>query len=268
MIRLFQIMVFSCAVGLLTGCSVPEKDEPIWQQVKIGDLAPSHNGKWPSGQLLKTANFNIYILEIPAKNIDALDDIWRMLHTGPLRFSDYKAFGANSFSVGFGQIQMWDKIRNLLTSADGRTIETVSLLLPDGQANDIPIATLSNEQTIFYISSEGSMEGVTIGPGKLALRIKAEEIPGSRGVCKTGAQPAFSPPRPAPIQQLAVWEKSGQFLFTPAGFRLKMGPGDFFLLGPKKHIDNQITLGGLFFSRPGRKPAVRVYLLVCTAVNY
>lgn len=262
-------MVFSCTVMLLTSCNAPEKDKPIWEQVKLSDLAPStdaNDAKHPGSQLLKTINLNIYIFEMPAENISALNDVWQTLYTKPLRFNDYDAFCANSFLVGFGQIQMWDKIANILRNAGGKKIETVSLLLLDGQTNDFTIARLDKEQTIFYISSAGSMEGATIGPGKLALRIKVEKIPGSRGVCKVNAQPVFPSPIRSPIPQLAARTKSAEFLFTSAGFSLKMSPGDFVFLGPEKYIGHQITLGSLFFSRPGRKPSVRMFLLFCTKI--
>jgi hypothetical protein len=61
-----------------------------------------------------------------------------------------------------------------------------------------------------------------------------------------------------------------------------MGPGDFILLGPKEYVSDQTALGGLFFSNPEgsfffsetertpleRKPAVRLFLLVCTRTSY
>lgn len=259
-------MIFCCTAVLLTSCNAPEKDEPIWQQVKISDLAPPADVKHPTGQLLKTINLNVYIFEIPAENISALNYVWQMLYTKPLKFNNYDAFCANSFLVGFGQIQMWNKIANILRDAGGKKIETVSLLLPDGETNDFTIARLDKEQTIFYVSAAGSMEGATVGPGKLALRIKVEKIPGSRGVCKVNAQPVFPSPITSPIPQLAARAKSAEFLFTSAGFGLKMSPGDFVLLGPEKYIGHQITLGSLFFSRPGRKPTVRIFLLFCTRI--
>ena len=60
-----------------------------------------------------------------------------------------------------------------------------------------------------------------------------------------------------------------------------MRPDDLVFLGPKEYISDQIALGGLFFSNPEgslflgttehkvpeRKPAVRIFLLVCTGVN-
>jgi hypothetical protein len=195
-----------------------------------------------------------------------LNDVWQTLYVKPLKFNNYDAFCANSFSAGFGQIQMWDKIANALYYAGGRKIETVSLLLPDGQTRDFTIARLNKKETIFYISTAGSMEGATIGPGRLALRIKVEKIPGSRGVCRVNILPVFPSPISSPIPQLDASAKSSEFLFTSAGFCLKMSPGDFILLGPEKYIGHQITLGSLFFSRPGRRPAVRIFLLFCTRI--
>jgi hypothetical protein len=259
-------MVFGCTAALLTSCKAPEKEMPIWQQVKISDLAPYSDVNHPTGQLLKTINLNIHIFEMPAENIDALNYARQMLYTKPLQFNNYDAFLANSFFASFGQTQMWNKIADILRIAGSKKIETVSLLLPDGETNDFTIARLDKEQTIFYTSSAGALEGATIGPGKLALRIKVEKIPGSRGVCRVDALPVFPSPITSLVPQLAERAKSAEFLFTSAGFSLKMSPGDFVLLGPEKYIGHQITLGSLFFSRPIPKPAVRMFLLVCTRI--
>jgi len=286
MIRVFQIVFLFCLPFCLTGCGGPEKEEPIWEQLKIGDLSPYQGGK-ESGTArrlagLKTANFNIFMFEIPAENIDALDDVWRILYSQPLQFNNYNTFRANSFVAGFGTAQMWKKIIDLLLAADGKGKERVSLLLPDGKFNDLPVARLDNKQTIFHISSEGSMEGESIGPGMIALRIKAEKIPGSRGVCQVSMLPIFSPPIIGSIPELVYRAKAGEFLFSSVGFGLKMSPGDLVVLGPERYIDHRITLGSLFFSRPEgslffsrterkppeRKPAVTIFLFLCTAINY
>ena len=267
MIHVLRIMVFSCTITLLAGCSASKKDVPIWEHVKISDLATAHTAEHPGSQLLKTINFDVYIFELPAGSISVLDDVWPMLHKKQLRFNDYDAFCANSFSVGFGQLQIWNEIADLLRTAGAKKAETVTLLLSDGRADDIVIAGLAGEQTIFYISTAGSMEGATVGPGTFALRIKAEKIPAARGVCNVHLVPVSLPLVKTSLTQSDAHIKSGEFRFTSAGFRLKMGPGDFFLLGPGKYISNQITLGGSLFNKPGRKPAVRVFMFICTRVT-
>ncbi len=258
---------------LLAGCASPE-EEPIWENVKIGDLAPRSGGKPQSVRLIKTINFDLHIFEIPAENIDKLDDTRKTLYTKPLRFNSLHAFGANSFSVCFGQIRMLDKIYNLLLAASGKIIAKVSLMLADGQTETIAITGLDGPRTIFFTSTYGSREGANVGPGILALRLKAQTIPGSRGVCDVTAYPVFSPPiSRGAIPQLDARTRRREFPFGAAAFELKMGPGDFILLGPKEYISDQTALGGLFFSEterkpPERKPAVRIFLLVCTRTNY
>lgn len=266
MIRFFKIMVFICTTVLLTGCEAPEKEKPIWEQVKISDLATPYDVNNTGGPLLKTINLDIHIFEMPAEDTNVLNIIWQMMYTKPLQFNDYEAFKANSFSLGFGQIQMWNTLANVLHDAGCEHIETVSMLLSDGETKDFTVTRLNKEQTVFYISNAGSMEGATIGPGKLALRIKVEKIPGSKGVCQINALPVFPSPITSPIPQLAEQAKSNEFLFASVGFFFKASPGDFVLLGPEKYIEHQVTLGSLFFSRPKPKPIVRMFLLICTRI--
>jgi len=261
MIRLFQIAVFSFLLFHLSGCNAPDENQPIWQNIKIGDLAPSRPDKRPGSQALKTINFNVYIFEMPAENVTALDDIWPILHTSPFRFNDYDAFKANSFSVALGQTHIWNKLNHLLYAAGAKTMQTVSLLLLNAQSNDLTVARLYAEQTIFHISSDGSMEGATIGPGKLALRIKAEKIPGLRGLCSVNVQPVFTSSLRSLIPQLPARAEPGELPFTSAAFALKMSPGDFFFLGPEKYVDDRITLPSYFFSRPAPSPGVRMFLI-------
>jgi hypothetical protein len=297
MIRAFQIVVESedrdqrsesrisgfCILALvfclLAGCVEPEK-EPIWEKVQIGDLAPYDGDKTQRPKLLDTINFDIHIFEVPAENIDKVEKISKRLHVRPLRLKNYRAFDSDSFSVRFGQFPMWDEIHEMMLAANGQKIAKVSLLLSDGQPETIAITGLDHPRTIFYTSIDGSREGANVGPGVLGLRIKALKIPGSRGVCKVSAYPALSLPVGSSILQLNTRVKLREFGFTAAAFGLKMSPGDFVLLAPKEYISDQTALGGLFFSNPQgslffskrkppeHKPAVRVFLLVCTSINY
>ena len=230
--------------------------------------------------MLETINFDVHIFEVPAENIDKVEKISKRLHVRPLRLKNYRAFSGDSFSVRFGQIPMWDEIHELLLAANGQKIAKVALLLSDGQPETIAITGLDRPRTIFYTSIDGSREGANVGPGVLGLRIKALKIPGSRGVCEVSAYPALSLPTGSSILQLNTRVKLREFGFTAAAFGLKMSPGDFVFLAPKEYISDQTALGSLFFSNPQgslfftkrkppeQKPAVRVFLLVCTSINY
>jgi len=272
----FCILFFSC---FLVGCkSKPEP--PVWEQVKIGDLAPRNTADTQQDQLLKITKLDVHIFEIPADNIDEIDKIRKKLFVKPLQLANYEAFNANSFLVRFGQVDLWRQTNDWLLSAEGRNLVNVSLMLADGEAQTITITGLDRPQPLYYTATDGSKKGANVGPGIFGLKVNADKIPGSRGVCNLVAYPVFSPPMQGAIPQLKAIGKSSEFPFTCAAFGLKMSPGDFVFLAPKEYISDLTTLGGLFFSNPRGglffsktkspeyKPAVRIYLLVCTGINY
>jgi len=251
---------------LSAGCRSNSR-ERIWENVKLGDLAPARGRNRPVQQGLKTVNVVIYTFEIPADNSDALNAIWPLLYTEPIRFRDAQAFEANAFVLGFGQMRMWDAIADLLRTAGGRKVESSTLLFSGSRANDLVVAVFSRRQEIFYVPAGGSTQSLSAGPGKVVLRLTAEKIPDQRGVCKFRAVPVYSPPRLRPIPQLANREKSYEFVFESLGFEVTLSPGEFVLLGPEKYVRRGGTLQSLFFSTGRPMPRVRTYLFVCTAVN-
>jgi hypothetical protein len=269
MVRNVLIFVLGCMTAVLAGCNGGHDEIPIWKQVKITDLGPSTSGRGPSSQFIKTINFDIYTIEIPAENIDTLETIWPMLHTKPILLNNQKVFKANSFVAGFGQIQMWDQIRELLTAVGGRNAGTLSLLIPANEYGNLTIARLRDEQNIFYTSPSGSPEAAATGPGKVILRIRPEIVRGEKGLCNAKIAPVFSPfLRGRLLPPTKQERESNDIVFKSVGFASKMNPGAFILLGPKEYIDNEVTLGGLFFSRFRPRKVVRIYLIVCTGIFY
>jgi len=268
MIRIFQILVLSVTALLLTGCDGARSAGAPLGGIKLGDLAPSGAGERPAVQFLETANIDVFIFWVPAANISVMDDVWGLLSTGPLRFNNYDAFGANLFSVGFGQKQLWDKVGERLRLADARNVRKVSFLLSSGQPDDLNLVRLRDEKTIFYVPANDSMTGRSLGPGSISLRLKAEKISGLRGVCDFEACGVFAPPPGSLIPELEARRKADEFLFTSTGFKLKMSPDDFVFLGPTEYVADGRTLGSLFFSKPAPEPIVRMFLLICTSINY
>ena len=273
--------VFFILFSALTGCTPPQ-EEPIWKNLKIGDLAPSQSGKQTS-RLVETTNFNLYVFEMPSDNIDKLDDVRKTLFTKNLRYQSSHSFGANSFSVHFGQFRMLEEIFTSILTAGAKQINKASLMLADDLPETIAVARIDSPRTIFFTSTYGSREGANVGPGILALRLKTQKIPSLRGVCNLIAYPVYSPPMlTSTIPLLNARTQRREFPFNAAAFGLRMGPGDFILLAPKEYVSDQTALGGLFFSNPQgslffsetertplkRKPAVRIFLLVCTRTSY
>lgn len=261
-------MLLACLAVTVAGCNSAEKDKSIWEDTKITDLAPTSRSDRGDERILKTVNIDVYTIEIEADKAGVLDEIRQMLYPQPFRFNDHKAFKSNLFSVGFGQNQMWEQVGTLLDSIGAKGKSPITLLLFNDMANDLTVSKLNKKQTVFYTSSNAATRGETIGPGKLALRIKAKQIPGSRGVCMVSVQPTFSSLARSKISQVTKGKTKGELAFRSVGFRLKMTPGDFILLSPTKYIDNKITLAGHLFFLEKRKPAARIFLLVCRRINY
>jgi hypothetical protein len=265
----------------LAGCPSPE-EEPSWKDLKIGDLAPRQSGKQTS-RVVETTNFYLHVFEMPSDNIDKLDSVCKTLFTKNLRYQSSHSFAENSFSVHFGQFRMWNETFASLITAGAKQINKVSLMLADDLVETISVARIDSPRTIFYTSITGSKEGANVGPGILALRLKTKKVPSLRGVCNVTAYPVYSPPMiRSTIPLLSARTQRREFPFSAAAFGLRMGPGDFILLGPKEYVSDQTDLGGLFFSNPEGnlffsetdrttfepKPAFRIFLLVCTRTNY
>lgn len=242
------------------------KDKPIWEQLKIGDLATSGVAERPEERLLKTLNFEFDVFEIPVENVSVLEDVWPMLSIEHLQFRDYDSFRANSFSIGFGQLPVWDEIADLLRSAGGRRVESDAILLMDGQTRDLGIARLGREQTIFYVSTDGPEEQTPTGSGRISLRIKVERISGSRGVCNFTAEPVFLPLRDRSATKSAAGSETDAIFFDSCRFGLKISPGDFVFFGPAEYVSERSTLSGLFFSRTKPRAVIRTYLIVCAGI--
>ncbi|MHC4149772.1 MAG: hypothetical protein ACYSR5_09845 [Planctomycetota bacterium] len=255
MLRGVGILFLSFA-AVFVGCAPAEKERPIWEDVKIGDLRPPSSQEGAMGKTLKMVNFSLHTFEIPVDKVSALEQALALLHEEPLKFTDYEAFSANAFFAGFGDLRLWPQVAGILHEAGAKKTETVGVLLLSGRSNDVDVGRLYDEQTLFYTGSGDSAGAVTIGPGRLSLRIKADKIAGSRGVCKVDAQPVFIPSK----------MRSAALFFSCCRFVVQMGPGDFVLVGPTEYVSGQMSLAGLFFGKGKPVPVIRTYLLVCTRI--
>ncbi len=273
---LYSVFCLLC----LSGCTKPEEEAPIWETVKIGDLAPYEGTVPRPPQTLKTVNLEVYVFGVPTTNIKRLDKIRKTFYIRPLRLKSYPSFEADSFQVRFGQGERWTEVQDIVLAAGGQRLANVSLMLPDALPETIAIAGLDRPQSVFFTAPDGSRQAANVGPGVLGLRVQAETIPGAKGQCSVTAYPVFSPPTRRTVPALNLRAKLREFPFTTAAFGLNMAPGDFVYLGPKESFADQTTLGGLFFGNPrgslffGKtegaefKPSLRVFLLLCTGVNY
>lgn len=278
-----RTMMIVTLLGLGAGGCEPKADPvvPIWEQVKIGEIAPTSPDASRRAEFMATVNLDVYMLDLPAENIGKLDDLWQTLTAKPIQTNSYSAFAANSFRVRLGRTTMWDEVRGLLAEAGAQDAGTISLVIGNDEPADLPVTSVARDSTIYFVGTNLSEQTVKVGSGVLALRFREQALPGARGVRKIIAYPVHALPLTSAIPQLEAQTRRREFYFVSAAFAAQMTPGDLLVLAPDAYSGERVSLGGLFFNRPEpvlffdaekkkppqRMPAVRVFVLVCTRIN-
>jgi hypothetical protein len=257
--------LFLLPILALTGCKPKEKG--IWEDIKMTDIPPA-KFDGPSGvEMIQTANFDIFVYEIPQDNLDQLDEVWEMLSKRGVYLLDYRAFSANSFQIGLGRAAMLESINNIMKEARGRAINKLTLLIPEGESEDVEAVFLNKPQSIFYVSVDGSVIGKTLGPGNITMRLLVKNIPNLTGTSNVQFSVVFKPPETA-LNALEIRPDTGEYLFTPVLFNVSMGSGDLIVLGPQELSKDPSTLDGLFFDEKEKGSFFKVYVILCTGVLF
>jgi hypothetical protein len=280
MARTLCVVFMSLGLSLgLAGCKTKPKEQQIWEQVKIGDLAPRN--KLAAPQFTSTVVMDVQIMDLPADHVDRLDELWPILSANPIKLSSYNAFMGNSFRMRYGRTDAWPKIQPLLIAAGAQKAATASMVLPANDTSDLAVVDLPVAREITYVGNNLMKQTARVEPGVLTLRLRAEPVPWARGVNKIIGYPTSTIPMSSAIGPLQDKVRSKEFYFAPAAFAVEMAPGDLVVIGPDRYTAERQTLGGLFFNKPDGtlffnpakrsppevKPAVRIYILICMAIN-
>ena len=263
------------------GCDQsPVYSDPTWRDVKIGDLGPKPADR-PRATLVGTVSFDVYALDLPADNIENLSPVWKVLSAKPIRTNSYTAFRENGFRVRYGRLRMWPRVQSLLAEAGAKGAGTTSLLLSEDEPADLPITDVPRGLSVSFVGMDLSPQIANVSVGVLSLRLRAEPVPGARGVRKIVAYPVHTLPISIGIPELKATARQQEFYFAAAAFATQMSPGDLVMLAPDRYVPERSSLGGLFFTRavgtiftdptgrtpPERKPTVRVFVLICTRMS-
>ena len=208
----------SCAVflslgliGGLAGCKTrPKGEEQIWEQVKIGELAP--RDKLSAPQFFSTISVGVLVMDLPADRVDRLEDMWPILSAKPIKLISYNAFTQNGFRMRYGRTDILPQVRSSLAEAGAQKALTISMTLPANDASDLPIAELPASREITFTATNLLKQTAHVGPGILALRLRAEPIPWARGVYKLIGYPTYTIPVNSAIAplQAKVREEGGE----------------------------------------------------------
>jgi hypothetical protein len=283
MVRVSLVVASILGLALVVaGCPTePKRSSLIWQGERIGEIAPPPQDRAAPPAYLVTVSLEVHVLQMPADNVEQLKTIWQLLSATPIRLMSYNAFSGNSFRLLYGKTELWPRIQNLLIEADAQPVTTATLTIADNDKIDLPIAELPIARPITFVATDLSKQMVHVGSGILALRLVAQPTPWARGVRKIVGFPVYTLPTSGAFPELQARVLQREFPFDSASFACQMGPGDLLVLGPEPYTGERATLGGLFFNEPAdalffnvnkpkppqRRPAVRVYVLVCTQVS-
>ncbi|MHC4757672.1 MAG: hypothetical protein ACYTE8_03350, partial [Planctomycetota bacterium] len=145
-------LVLLLVVAVFAGCKSKAKEKPIWEEVKITDIPSIRYDGLSGSEMVQTANFDIYVFEIPDQNFEKLDEIWKQLTKQGIYLLDYHSFAANSFRADLGRVTMLTSINKILQDAGGRIANKFTLLIGEDESQDLEVAYLEKAQSIFYIS--------------------------------------------------------------------------------------------------------------------
>ena len=261
------------------GCKQQAQEPPIWDQVKIGDLASakSPNEGMP---VLNALKIDVHVYSVPAHNIKQLKDLWEPLRLKGLRYTNQEAFRANGFRVARARITVWGTLAYALARIQAQKVRTISFMLSQDEDNDLPLAGLHRPQDIAFTGLDGSEERILIGPGIIAWRLRVEKNASSPKESNLTAYPVFKLAGVKPMRYQTRLTEASQIAFLTAAFSVRMGYGDLIVLGPEESCGDASTLGGKFFGIPNYVflgldksepvkscPAVRVFVLTCSGTQ-
>lgn len=282
MARLLQILFVCSVIMLPAGCNnAPKKADT--KGIKIGDLAPT--GKHVQSKALRTTNIEIISYELPMDNIASMEDIWQMLKPGTLRYNDLSGFAANGLRAAMGDFAAFNKVTEILKTANAKKLPTTSLLMSDNQPEMVNIARMPHK-TISFIGRQGVVKNADVGPGIAGLQVLLRQIIRDSTSPRTSRPPESDVEVQANRQQLASIQitpvilsstegaapalaeriKENDLRIYSAGFFAMMKPGDFVLLSPREYNPDETTAAGRFFTKSEPRPAITVYLLVFVSI--
>ena len=120
MLRLSLIIALS-GIILLPACGGRPSGKPVYEQVKIYELAPSTSSGLSQKHLRGLIELDTFILELPAVNYPLLQKLWNTkLSDSPLKYHSAKSFKASGFIAGVVTVETLNEISKTLQLAKCR----------------------------------------------------------------------------------------------------------------------------------------------------
>ena len=272
-------IAIAALMALVSGCPHRDKEPPIWEQVKIGEIGATGQGQAPLR--LNTTNLDVHVFQIPSDRVRELHGLWDALSTRQVRYKSHQAFRSNAFRAARCSLQQWDWVLGSLKEVGANKTATLTQWLSAGDNGDVAITPVRKAQNISFTDMDGRPAQVGLAPGRLVLRLGLERMGSAGPARQLVACPVFTVPTGGALPQIAAMAKAKEVAFWGAAFSASLREGDVLVLGPEDYYGDPSTLGGLFFCDPQealvveggkgqtvqRRRAVRIYVLVCTHLS-
>lgn len=262
MFRLTAAVILTLTIAPLSGCA--EQDE-FYKNINITDLAPSRpDSPEQASAPNKPVEIGFAIVRVSPDKLDRPGLLWDALYTAPLKAVAPRAFSANGFAAGFGDRQSWETISKIFNDAGAASTKKTSMLIFDDRPRDIPVAAVADQTTVFYRDIDNRISGVTLENGAAAWRLAASRVSEQPILYRLTIVPVFLPAKNFRRPLVHTGDSENNAIeFSASRFHLKIGPGEFLLLGPAQAHSASMTLDRLFFRPAGPEKMLHFYLIFC-----
>lgn len=198
--------------------------------------------------VVQTIDFGILRVRAAAGTFSRSEKIWNPISEDVLPADTQMMLHNNGLRIGVGKHASWPQIKAAL-DAEKVEVSQDEQVLQNSVPLNIEVNPLPRDQTVFLIRSDGTMPGAFFPQSTTALRIEYWIAPNAPDTVMIELIPEIRLARTAGQSNLAVAALQNTTAGQPCRplreltARLRVGPGEFFAIGPSR-IANQDHLAG------------------------
>jgi hypothetical protein len=253
------------SLAILAGCSAPPKAASPTPRVKLRDLTPIDAAQ--RGMMVPSAvSFKVVTFAVPANEYNkVIQQVLASLNRGAGLSRSPADFAANGFVAAAGTIASADKSIAIISQSNSQLLDTSYYTVSDEKGYDIAMTSIAGGVSLPYVNN-GSRKNLTLKQGRLVLRIEVKRFSAWASVFKLTVQPVWKSPYEDSFIDRTLGT-SNDTLFRAAAIETNMQAGELVLIAPAGFTPDAPDMAGIFMTSSGKKPQVKIALLMCTGMN-
>jgi len=248
------------------GCQTPQDAEagPSLDGVTFDDLDNPYKNT-PGEPMV---SFSVMTYTIVPDSVGRLNDIFDSLSRKDVRVMNRGAFYANGFAIGTASAQQRSEVIRKINKLGAKMPERSGLTLPAEKSQPLSPRLLNGTETFSYAETGDRIATMTPPEGFIGWVFAAKPDPKYRGTAQVRLFPATWRPSLTNIR-LTMGQEAVDYESIAAGRVLvRMEEGGLLLLGPSRHVPEQITLDKLLFHTDGRRPELKFFVIYCSNTGH